>query len=48
MSWTVSEPVPQPAEALRGAHDDQWPQWYGEQIASTLAVNGSTIVRTAT
>jgi hypothetical protein len=34
------------AEVLGGQHDAEWPQWYAEHIASTLAVNGFTIVRT--
>ncbi len=35
------------AESLRGERDKAWPQWYAEHIASTLAGDGYTIVRTA-
>ena len=35
------------AEALGGRHHEEWPQWYAEHIASTLADSGYTIVRSA-
>ncbi|MFC0682657.1 hypothetical protein ACFFGH_32915 [Lysobacter korlensis] len=35
------------AEVLGGRYDEEWPQWYAEHIASTLADSGYTIVRTA-
>ena len=34
-------------EVRGGVHDEEWPQWYAEHIASTLADSGYTIVRTA-
>ncbi len=34
-------------EALLDQHNEGWTQWYAEHIASTLALNGYTIVRTA-
>ncbi|MGS2647636.1 hypothetical protein [Streptosporangium sp. LJ11] len=32
------------AEVLGGRHDEDWPQWYAEHMARTLAESGYRIV----